>query len=443
MKKKHTWLVVGLMFVSVASHADAIDDEVTAQMERMHIPGVALAVLKTGKPIKQQGYGYANLELKTPVTVDSVFKIGSVSKQFIASGIMVLAGEGKITLDDKINKYLEGGPATWEPITIRHLLNHTSGLVRESPGFDPLKIQTEADVIKKAYDVPLQFAPGEKMVYCNLGYFILAEIISKASGTPWPHFIEKRVFAPAGMKASRPTDMKPLISNRANGYRFTREGGYENAAILFANRPSGAFLSSLADLVKWEQALVSGSVLSQSTLAEMWRPTKLASGALSHYGYGWVLEPLNGHAQINHGGSLSGFRSFYLRLPKDDLTVIVLANADGAATDTIAIGVAEHFVPGLFPTRTAIKLAKAQLEPYVGRYQLGPAGVATVSIVNDTLAMTVGPMGDLQFAPESSSLFFLPADRRVQARFTTMSDGKLELAYLVNGSPVLSGPKLP
>src|SRR5687768_16686444 len=98
MKKKHTWLVVGLMFMSVASHADAIDDQVTAQMELMHIPGVALAVLKAGKPIKQQGYGYANLELKTPVTVDSVFKIGSVSKQFIASGIMVLAGEGKITL---------------------------------------------------------------------------------------------------------------------------------------------------------------------------------------------------------------------------------------------------------------------------------------------------------------------------------------------------------
>jgi len=435
-----TVAIIAGLCLSFATQADAVDDYVRAQMERMHIPGVAIAVVQAGKPIKQQGYGFSNLELKTPVTTDSVFKIGSVSKQFIASAMVLLSAEGKLRLDDKINKYLDGAPTTWEPITIQHLLTHTSGLRRESPGFDALRSQSEAEVIKKAYDSPLEFQPGERMVYCNLGYFILAEIITKASGTPWPTFFEQRLFAPTGMHASRTTDMKALVTERADGYVYDGKGAYNNSAILFAVRPSGAFLSSINDLVKWERALRDGKLIPPKDLERMWQPTTLSTGEVSHYGFGWEVDALSGHPKASHGGSLPGFRAFYLRLLKDDLSVIVLANSDSAATDTLAIGIAENFVPGLFPKRTAITVPMKQLQAHVGQYQMGPAGTAKVELENDALAVTFGPIGKMKIVPEAANLFFLPDDRRVQVRFSTTNEGT-KLEYLVNDKLAISGTK--
>lgn len=145
------WLVLGLVAVAnTAARADPVDDYVTKRMNTQHIPGLSLAVLKAGKPVKVKGYGLANLELSTPVTPETVFKIGSVSKQFIAAGIMQLAAERKVGLDDSVRKYLADAPATWQPITLRHLLTHTAGLVREPPGFDGLKVQSDAVLIRMA-----------------------------------------------------------------------------------------------------------------------------------------------------------------------------------------------------------------------------------------------------------------------------------------------------
>ena len=183
--KRHSFF--GLLLIltaAVAVRADKVDDYLKAEMLKQHIPGVSLAVVKDGKIIKAEGYGLANLELNVPARPETVFKIGSVSKQFISAGILLLIQEGKISLDDSISKFLEGTPETWKPITVRHLLTHTSGIVREAPGFDPLKVQSDADVIKTAYSLPLRFAPGEKWEYCNVGYFSLAEIIRKVTGKP-------------------------------------------------------------------------------------------------------------------------------------------------------------------------------------------------------------------------------------------------------------------
>ena len=165
-------------------------------MERQHLPGLSLIVIKDQKIVKSEGYGLANVELNVPATPQTVYKIGSVSKQFIAAGVMLLVNDGKVGLDDPVSKYLEGTPQSWSTITVRHLLTHTSGIVREAPGFDPLKVQADADVIKTAYDLPLRFTPGEKWEYCNVGYFSLAEIIRKVSGKPWGDFLNDRLFAP-------------------------------------------------------------------------------------------------------------------------------------------------------------------------------------------------------------------------------------------------------
>jgi CubicO group peptidase (beta-lactamase class C family) len=337
--------------LAASAKADNVDEFIKAEMQRQHIPGVSIAVLKDGKPIKVEGYGMANVELNVPAKPETVYKIGSLSKQFIATGIMLLIEEGKISLDDKISKFLDGTPDTWKDITVRHLLTHTSGIVREAPGFDPLKIQNDADVIKTAYPLPLRFAPGEKWEYCNVGYFTLAEIIRKVSGKPWPDFMKERVFSPLQMNATRTTTMTDLVANRANGYTW-RNGKFENSETYFALRPSGAFLSTVLDLARWDAALYTDKLLKQMSLAQMWTPVKLNNGTTYQYGFGWELGEVRGHKRVQHGGSLPGFRAGIARFMDDKLTVVVLTNAESANPGSIALGVAALYIPGLIPEQT-------------------------------------------------------------------------------------------
>src|SRR4030095_11917669 len=216
--KRHSFFALLLVLTAaVAVRADKVDDYVKAEMLKQHIPGVSLACMKDGKIIKAEGYGLANVELNVPARPETVYKIGSVSKQLIATGIMLLVQEGKLSLDDRISKFLEGTPDTWQDITVRHLLPHTWGIVREPPGFDPLKIQDDADVIKTAYALPLRFAPGEKWEYCNVGYFTLVEIIRKVSGKSWGDYLNEQLFMPLEMNATRTTTMTEIVQNRANG----------------------------------------------------------------------------------------------------------------------------------------------------------------------------------------------------------------------------------
>src|SRR5215471_16383305 len=253
-KRMSIFAIALLLTAAVAVRADNIDDYVKAEMQKQHIAGVSVAVIKDGKIVKAEGYGFANIELNVPAKPETVYKIGSVSKQFIASGIMLLVDEGRISLDDKISKFLDGTPDTWKEITVHHLLTHTSGIMREAPGFDPLKVQNDADVIKTAYDQPLRFSPGEKWEYCNVGYFTLAEIIRKVTGKPWADYLNDRIFSPLEMKATRTTTITDIVPNRASGYVWTNEK-QENAGIFFALRPSGAFLSTVLDLARWDAAL--------------------------------------------------------------------------------------------------------------------------------------------------------------------------------------------
>jgi CubicO group peptidase (beta-lactamase class C family) len=336
---------------NVAGRADPVDDFITAEMERQRLPGLALAVVEAGKTVKAQGYGLADVERATPVTPDTVFKIGSVSKQFIATGIMVLAQDGRLGLDDPVSKHLHATPATWSGITIRHLLTHTSGIVREGPAFRPNGTQTDAEVVTSAYPLPLRFAPGTKWEYCNVGYFALAEIISRVSGLPWPDFMHAKVFQPLGMTATRPTSAQD--PKRAVGY--TGDDKRSVAPDWSAVRPSGAFQSTILDLAKWEHALTSNQVLTEESRRLMWTPVILADGSPHPYGFGWELHKVAGRPQIGHGGSLPGFRATYVRFPDDRLTVIVLVNADDVDRNALVAGLAARLlaVPAVAMRRPA------------------------------------------------------------------------------------------
>jgi D-alanyl-D-alanine carboxypeptidase len=309
--------------------ADEADEFVKAEMERQKTPGLSLAVVKEGKVIKAQGYGLADVENNVPVTPGSVFKIASLSKQFIASGIVLLARDGKLRVDDEVSAHLPGTPDNWKDITIRHLLTHTSGIVREAPAFDPYKPQPDMAVIASAFALPLEFPPGTKYQYCNVGYFTLAEIITRVSGKPWADFLHERIFAPLEMKATQPTNAAAIIPHRVHGYEQigdVRVHGTNNLAV----RPSGAFLSTVIDLAKWDAALYTETLLPRAALAEMWTPVKLNDGTTHPYGFGWSLDAFETHRQVHHSGSLGGFRSHYARFPDAKISVIVLTNSSAS-----------------------------------------------------------------------------------------------------------------
>jgi CubicO group peptidase (beta-lactamase class C family) len=322
-----------------AGFVAAADGVVRDAMRRQNIPGVAIVVLRDGKVIHQASYGTADLEQGLPVRTETAFNIGSLSKQFLAEGILLLVQDGKVALDAPVSRYLPDAPPSWSAITIRHLLSHTAGLIREAPGFDGNKVQSDIQVIRSAYGVPLNAPAGTRFEYSNLGYFILAEVISRASDKPWPAFFAERVFGPLGMRATRPTSLADLIPHRASGYAW-EEGRFRNAQSYLALRPSGAFVSTVTDLAKWEKVLARGGLTGGAPRTAMWAPAKLSSGKTAPYGFGWRLETVDGHAEINHGGSLPGFRSYYLRYPEAKLAVIVLTNSNDAVPGEIARGVA-------------------------------------------------------------------------------------------------------
>jgi len=332
-----------LILVAAAARADTVDDIVRAEMESQHIPGAALAVIKDGEPARMQGFGTADLEHDVKVTPQTVFKIGSVSKQCIAAGILLLAEEGKLSLDDSVRKFLDDAPEHWEPVTLRRLLSHTGGLTREGPGFSPFRAQADIDVIRSAYRMPLEFRPGEKWQYSNIGYFAAGEIIKRVSGKAWDEFISERIFVPLDMKASRSTSAFALVPHRAGGYDW-QDGEFRNALEFLSVRPSGAFLSSLEDLVKWDAALSGDGSLTAQLRTLMWEAVALNDGKSCGYGLGWQVGDRMGKRVLYHGGTMSGSRSFYARFPAQRLSIIVLTNLSSAKPEEIVWKVAESLM---------------------------------------------------------------------------------------------------
>lgn len=441
------WLGLALSTAAIgAMHADEVDDFVATQMAAQHIPGLSLAVLKGGQPLKVKSYGVANLELGTPVTPESVFMIGSLSKQFIAAGVVLLSREGRVGLEDSVRKFLPDAPDAWQPITVRHALTHTGGFPREAPGFDPVKPKSDADVIRTAYAVPLAFRPGEKFDYSNLGYFVLAEIIHRSTQKPWPQFLQERLFAPLGLNSTRTTTVEALVPHRVAGYEW-RDGQYLNGEILIGVRPSGAFLSSIQDLAKWEAALCANAPLTPPERELMWTPVKLNDGSEQPYGLGWRVDKMGRHRLVHHAGTIGGFRVHLARFVDDGLTVIVLTNSGLSLPEKITTGVAACYISDLLPKRKAAKLPAEDLDACTGQYQAGGGRLITVSRRDDKLAMTMS-FGNRSvelglFTPESKTRFFNADDPRSTHAFIADAQGR-RLLVIENkdGKEVQRLPKL-
>ncbi|MGZ3373355.1 MAG: serine hydrolase [Gemmatimonadaceae bacterium] len=323
-----------------------VDDFIRDQMRELRIPGLSIAVIKEGKIVKEAGYGLADVETNTPATPQTVYKAASLSKQFIGAAIMLLVQDGKLQLDDRASRFLDTVPDTWKDITIRELLTHTSGIVRDPVDYEPFRAQPITDVVRSAYSLPLNSQPGEKWLYSNVGYYVLAQIISNASGKPWDQFIAERLFVPAGMVSTRTTTTTAIVPNRASGY--TRDGEtIVDAENWIAVRPSGAFVSTVDDLARWDAFLDTTSALSPSSRQQLWTRVKLKDQTSEDYGFGWYVHSFLGRARIHHDGQFPGFRSDYERFPDDKLTVIILANSDKAGLESFALKLAGFYAPSL------------------------------------------------------------------------------------------------
>ncbi len=363
-----------------------LDRFVDAQRRWMRIPGLSLAVVEDGRVVKAAGYGRANVELNSPATAATAYRLGSISKQFLAAAVLVLQQDGKLSVDERLSAHLPGTPDAWKDITLRHLLTHTSGLRKEAPGFDPFKDQTEAEVIRSAYDVPLGFAPGTGWSYSNVGYYCLAEVVRVVSARPWAQFVAERVIAPAGMKATRITALG-IVPGRATGYMFTR-GVLRDAETWLAVRPSGGVVSSVLDMALWDAALRGTAVLDDASKRAMWTPAVLADGSTRGYGFGWFVETEGGHRRIRHDGGVPGFAAEIDRFVDDGLTVILLANVGDRDLRDLALAVASRYRPALAPAvEPAVDDSSPELAGRLRRLVEGLAsGRLDTQLVTSTLA---------------------------------------------------------
>ncbi len=346
--KYFVWACIALANVVLASQvacADQVDQYLKSQMKEHRIPGIALKIIRNDKTIKTATYGLANLELNVRVKPETVFEIGSITKQFTAAGIMILAQEGKLSVDDKISKYLKNTPAAWSNVTIRNLLTHTSGIKSYTglDGFQVWRHLTQAQFIETIGRQPMDFQPGDSWKYCNTGFSLLGYIIENVSGENYWDFMRERIFQPLGMSATTRRQASLIIPNRASGYEQTNHVWMNRDSDLTAIFSAGAIASTVGDLAKWNAALDGERLLTAATKEQMWTPMKLNDGKPTKYGFGWFLATVEGHKNIGHGGSTSGFSASIQRFPDDRLAVIMLSNTDEEIATTLAKKIATFF----------------------------------------------------------------------------------------------------
>jgi CubicO group peptidase (beta-lactamase class C family) len=328
--------------------ANAVADYVRAEMEKQHIPGIALLVARNGNIVRTEGFGLANVELEVPVKPETIFQSGSVGKQFTATAVMMLVEEGKVSLDDPLTKYFANAPPTWRDVTVRELLSHTAGFGDYPEKFDFRKDWTEDELLKLVESVPLAYPPGTKWEYSNLGYLTLGLLIHHVTGQFYGDFLQERIFKPLGMQTTRIISEADIVPNRAAGYRLVK-GELKNqewVAPMVNTTADGSLYFSILDLAKWDAALYTEKLLKRPSLELMWTPVKLKNGQPNKdgYGFGWFIEEQHGHHVVHHDGAWQGFKSAIARYIDDQLTVVVLANLAEAKPGDIARHVAEVYL---------------------------------------------------------------------------------------------------
>ena len=390
MKKISTKLIIfAVLFFFIFFSLDYADqraervDKLFSAWDKPDSPGCALAIVHSGRIIYKRGYGMANLEHNIPITPQSVFYIGSVSKQFVALAVALLANQGKLSLDDDIRKYLPEIPDYGTPITIRHLIHHTSGLrdylTLEDIAGVPFGNFHEQDVLELiARQKELNFAPGEEYLYSNSGYFLLGVIVERSSGRTLRKFAEESIFQPLGMKNSHfHDDYQSLIKNRASGYFPAGGGRFRNFISTFDCIGSGGLFTSVEDLFLWDQNFSHKRVGGEEVIDIMYTRGTLNSGKKLDYAFALNIGSYKGLRTVSHGGALEGYRAAFLRFPEQRFSVICLSNLSSFDPMKLSYQVADVYLADQFKeeekSETKLqeeftKLPESKLKEKVGDY---------------------------------------------------------------------------
>ncbi|MEI7983337.1 MAG: serine hydrolase [Bacteroidota bacterium] len=450
MKKKNGFILSIIIFINLIvsinlqgqekSNIPGLDNYISNIFKILQIdsmPGVSVLVSQNGDIIYQKGFGYADIEKKIPVTPDTKFKIGSVSKQFTAVAILKLQEEGKIKTGDKLSKYIPGFPRGNE-VTIYQLLTHTSGIhdYNSSPNLDmtkPVSPQALLDIIKK---LPYDFNPGGRYLYNNSGYFILGYIVSQLSGKTLGEYLNDTFFKPLNMKNTGLCETGIVLNNEAQGYsvngKTLKKADFQEMSWTLG---VGSIYSTTKDLYKWNEAVFNGKVLSDATLKVAFKQADLNSGGKVDYGFGWFLGTNRGLEFIQHSGGVSGFSAYLERQPENKLTVCVLLNSlpspEGIQPTINGQAISEFILQDKMEKRNIgldINVSENILKKYVGRYNYGQGMAMWVTLKDKQLFGQMTAMEASPLTPISENEFSFKA-RNAKIKFVSDTSSKVDRLF--------------
>jgi CubicO group peptidase (beta-lactamase class C family) len=343
-------------------------------------PGAAVVVTEGGKVIYAGGSGAANVERGVPITADTVFRLGSITKQFAAAALLKLVAEGKLSLDDPLSKFLPDYPAPGSTATVRQLLNHTSGIQSYTgiPGWmnenKTARTYTTAELIAEFSGEPVEFQPGERWNYNNSGYVLVGAVIEAVTGKPWHEVVREKFAVPLGLSTIRYGGDEATTPGFATGYTDNGDGTFMVAQKIDMSVPhaAGGLIGTVGDLARWNQALHHGKVVPETLYREMITPTALPGGKSEPYGYGIGLSDVRGTPAIGHSGGIFGFSTNSIYVPERDLFVAVFVNSDSGvpSSGTAMMRLAAEAIGKPFPVMAEVAFDPASIEDAYGVYRI-------------------------------------------------------------------------
>ncbi len=399
-------------------------DQIIGQFIKSDEPGGAVIVVRDGELIFRRAYGMASLELGVKMEPEMVFGIGSLTKQFTAVAVVLLAEKGRLSLTDYIGKYFPDFPGSRQ-IQIKHLLTHTSGIKDYIPLNDFSSRMREdlnnADVLEIVKKEPLEFPAGEKFVYSNSNFALIGGIIEKVTGQSYEQFLRETLFLPLGLARTQFLDNTKVIPGLVSGYELV-DGEIRKARLMSYSylHAAGGMCTNVDDLAKWNNALFDGRIINRASLEDCLAPQNLNNGVSSGMGMGWFVGTLYGKPVVYHGGGIYGFVNHTLYLPGEGLYVAILRNFINRSTDTRRIAEAvAGIVLGEYPPPPApetITLSPEQMSQYVGEFRFDDGSVRRVMLIDGRLYYGIDEKRKVEIFPESPTRFHQPGGR-VQLEF--------------------------
>ncbi|MBG6129513.1 CubicO group peptidase (beta-lactamase class C family) [Aquimarina sp. EL_43] len=439
-----------ILNISFSQDLESQIDNIVSSIYKENEPGIVMLIAKDGKPIYRKAYGKSNLELETPITLNSVLQIGSITKQFTAIAILMLEEKGKLRVKDEIIKYIPNYPTKGKGITIHHLLNHTSGIKNSTPSGNQSLIartdMTSTELIDYFKNKPMDFEPGEQFKYSNAGYIILGRIIEIVSGLSYEDFIEKNIFEKLGMTKSYYGSNKEIIKNRAAGYQYIHNK-YINANYMSLTLPysAGSLMSNVDDLLKWHNAITSNTLIKRSSLKKAINPSTLNDGKKIPYGYGWRIGNLNGSKVIAHNGGTFGYTASGIFITKENIYIIALTNCNCKSIKNVpdvTKKIATMIINQTSTIDKTVEISSEILKQYIGTYRLKPnANIKITKIGNSLFLQAPKELRKNELFAKDENHFFVKGSS-VKIIFNSNDKGKIVSLTLNQGTRQVSANKI-